>query len=36
MFAKAATGAETPENAMAQAEAAMKATWEKWKDRGMI
>lgn len=36
MFAKAATGAETPENAMAQAETAMKAIWEKWKDKGMI
>jgi multiple sugar transport system substrate-binding protein len=36
MFAKAATGAETPENAMAQADKAMKAIWEKWKDRGMI
>ena len=36
MFAKAATGAETPENAMAQAETAMKAIWAKWKDRGMI
>lgn len=36
MFAKAATGAETPENAMAQAETAMKAIWEKWKERGMI
>jgi multiple sugar transport system substrate-binding protein len=36
MFAKAATGAETPENALAQAETAMKAIWAKWKDRGMI
>ena len=36
MFAKAATGAETPENAMAQAETAMKAIWEKWRERGMI
>lgn len=36
MFAKAATGAETPENAMAQAETAMKAIWEKWKARGML
>jgi multiple sugar transport system substrate-binding protein len=36
MFAKAANGAETPENAMAHAESAMKAIWAKWKDRGMI
>lgn len=36
MFAKAATGAETPEAALAQAETAMKAIWAKWKDRGMI
>ena len=36
MFAKAATGAETPENALDQAEKAMKSIWEKWKDRGMI
>jgi multiple sugar transport system substrate-binding protein len=36
MFAKAATGAETPENAMAEADAAMKAIWEKWKEKRMI
>ncbi len=36
MFAKAATGAETPEAALAQAETAMKAIWAKWKDRGLI
>lgn len=36
MFAKAATGADTPEVALAQAEAAMKMIWAKWKDRGMI
>lgn len=36
MFAKAATGAETPEAALTQAETAMKAIWAKWKDRGMI
>jgi multiple sugar transport system substrate-binding protein len=36
MFAKAATGAETPENAVAQAETAMKAIWAKWKERGML
>jgi multiple sugar transport system substrate-binding protein len=36
MFARAATGAETPENALAQAEAAMKQIWDKWHQRGMI
>ncbi|RIK96259.1 MAG: sugar ABC transporter substrate-binding protein [Proteobacteria bacterium] len=36
MFAKAATGAETPENAMTQAETAMKAIWAKWKERKLI
>jgi multiple sugar transport system substrate-binding protein len=36
MFAKAATGAETPENALKQAETAMKAIWQKWQDRKMI
>lgn len=36
MFAKAATGAETPENAMKEAETAVKAIWAKWKERGMI
>ena len=36
MFAEAATGAETPENALARAETKMKAIWAKWKDRGMI
>ncbi|MBX6329914.1 MAG: extracellular solute-binding protein [Pseudolabrys sp.] len=36
MFAKAATGAETPENALKQAETAMKAIWAKWKERKMI
>jgi multiple sugar transport system substrate-binding protein len=36
MFAKAATGAESPEDAMAQAEKAMKAIWAKWKEKGMI
>lgn len=36
MFAKAATGAETPESALAQAEKAMQAIWAKWKERGMI
>ena len=36
MFAEAATGAETPENALKRAEAKMKAIWAKWKDRKMI
>jgi multiple sugar transport system substrate-binding protein len=36
MFAKVASGAETPESALTQAETAMKAIWAKWKDRGMI
>jgi multiple sugar transport system substrate-binding protein len=36
MFAKAATGAETPENALKQAETAMKAIWAKWHDRNLI
>jgi multiple sugar transport system substrate-binding protein len=36
MFAQAATGAETPENALKQAEGKMKAIWAKWKERKMI
>jgi multiple sugar transport system substrate-binding protein len=36
MFAKAATGAATPEQALSDAETAMKHIWSKWKDRGMI
>jgi multiple sugar transport system substrate-binding protein len=36
MFAKAATGAETPENALKQAETAMKAIWAKWQSRHLI
>ena len=36
MFAEAATGAETPENALKRAEAKMKAIWAKWKERKMI
>jgi len=36
MFAEAAAGAETPENALKRAEAKMKAIWAKWKDRKMI
>jgi multiple sugar transport system substrate-binding protein len=36
MFAEAATGAETPEDALKKADAKMKAIWAKWKERGMI
>lgn len=36
MFAEAATGAETPENALTRCENKMKAIWQKWKDRKMI
>jgi multiple sugar transport system substrate-binding protein len=36
MFAEAATGAETPENALKRAETKMKAIWAKWRDRNMI
>ncbi|HLL27839.1 MAG TPA: extracellular solute-binding protein [Xanthobacteraceae bacterium] len=36
MFARAATGVETPEDALKQATAAMKTIWAKWKEKGMI
>jgi len=36
MFAKAAVGAETPEEALKQAEATCKRIWDKWKERKMI
>jgi multiple sugar transport system substrate-binding protein len=36
MFAEAATGKETPENALKRAEAKMQAIWAKWKDRHLI
>ncbi|BCH33957.1 ABC transporter substrate-binding protein [Mesorhizobium sp. L-8-10] len=36
MFAKVATGYDTPEDAVAMAEKAMQAIWAKWKERGMI
>ncbi|WP_455389367.1 ABC transporter substrate-binding protein [Petrachloros mirabilis] len=36
MFAQAATGAETPEDAIKQAEGACKRIWAKWKEKGMI
>ena len=36
MFAETATGAETPESALARADNKMKAIWAKWKERKMI
>jgi multiple sugar transport system substrate-binding protein len=36
MFAKAATGNETPENALKQAEASCKRIFAKWHERGMV
>jgi multiple sugar transport system substrate-binding protein len=36
MFAKAATGAETPEDALKVATATCERIWAKWKDRGFI
>jgi multiple sugar transport system substrate-binding protein len=36
MFAKAATGDESPEDALAAAEAQCKRIWAKWKDKGFI
>jgi multiple sugar transport system substrate-binding protein len=36
MFAKAATGAETPEAALKEAEAACKRIFEKWQAKGMV
>ncbi|HXF55889.1 MAG TPA: extracellular solute-binding protein [Hyphomicrobiaceae bacterium] len=36
MFAEAATGAETPEDALKKADAKMKAIWTKWKEKGLI
>jgi multiple sugar transport system substrate-binding protein len=36
MFAQAATGAETPKDALERADGAMKAIWAKWKERNMI
>jgi multiple sugar transport system substrate-binding protein len=36
MFAKAASGADTPEDALTAADKAMQAIWAKWKERGMI
>ncbi|MBI4083969.1 MAG: extracellular solute-binding protein [Candidatus Lambdaproteobacteria bacterium] len=36
MFAKAATGATSPEEALSEAEAACKRIWAKWKEKKMI
>lgn len=36
MFAKAATGDETPENALQQADVACKRIFAKWRERGMV
>jgi len=36
MFAKAATGDETPENAIKQAEATCKRIFEKWRGKGLV
>jgi multiple sugar transport system substrate-binding protein len=36
MFAEAATGAETAEDALKKADTKMKAIWAKWKERDMI
>jgi len=36
MFAKAAVGAETPEDALDQAHKKCEAIWAKWKEKGMI
>jgi len=36
MFAKAATGAESPEDALKAAEAQCQRIWAKWKEKGFI
>jgi multiple sugar transport system substrate-binding protein len=36
MFAECATGAESPESALARCETKMKAIWAKWKERKLI
>jgi multiple sugar transport system substrate-binding protein len=36
MFAKVATGYDTPEDALAATDKAMQAIWAKWKERGML
>jgi multiple sugar transport system substrate-binding protein len=36
MFAKAASGAATPEEALKEADAACKRIFAKWKERGLV
>jgi multiple sugar transport system substrate-binding protein len=36
MFAKAATGAESPEDALKEADAACKRIFGKWKEKGLV
>jgi multiple sugar transport system substrate-binding protein len=36
MFAKAATGSDTPENMVAQADATCKRIFAKWREKGMV
>jgi multiple sugar transport system substrate-binding protein len=36
MFAKAASGSATPEDALHEAEAAAKRIFAKWKDKGLV
>ncbi|HEU0154714.1 MAG TPA: extracellular solute-binding protein [Stellaceae bacterium] len=36
MFAKAATGTVSPQDAISEAEASCKQIWQKWQDRGLI
>ncbi len=36
MFARAATGADTAENAVAQAERKLRQIWSKWQARGLV
>ena len=36
MFAKAATGTTSPEDALSEAEAACTRIWEKWQEKGAI
>jgi multiple sugar transport system substrate-binding protein len=36
MFARVATGTETAESALKQAETAMQAIWAKWKEKRLI
>jgi hypothetical protein len=36
MFAKAATGAASPEDAVKEAHAKCKAIWQKWRERKLL